>query len=291
MPAKRAWLAGVSLIAIAIVGPLASLAYALAFARQFVEHRPTGVTAHRAGPKSAPENSLAALRLSLAARADFVEIDVQQTADGEVVLLHDRDLRRVTGDPRELSTVSLAELEDLRLRSAGTATDEGIPTLAAFLGACDDKLRLNIELKDFARTPDLARAVVDVLRRQDFTARARVSCFRLPPLAEVRRLEPAVPIGMILSASTGDITRLPVDFLSLNQRLVRADLVRRAHRRGLEVHAWTVNDRETALRLLDLGCDNLITSDPALVREVVDWYAGLGDTQRMLLRLRRWIRE
>jgi glycerophosphoryl diester phosphodiesterase len=84
---------------------------------------------------------------------------------------------------------------------------------------------------------------------------------------------------------------LPVNFLSLNERLVRGDLVRRAHQRGLEVHVWTVIDRESALRLLDLGCDNLITSDPAPMRELVDWYAGLDDTQRMLLRLRRWMRE
>ncbi len=72
---------------------------------------------------------------------------------------------------------------------------------------------------------------------------------------------------------------------------MRGDLVRRAHRQGKEVHAWTVNTRESALRLLDLGADNLITSDPALAREVVDWYAGLGDTERMLLRLRRWLRD
>jgi glycerophosphoryl diester phosphodiesterase len=277
--------------AIAILGPAVSIFYATLLAREFVEHRPARVTGHRAGSKAAPENSLAALRLSIEAGADYVEIDAQQTADGHVVLLHDRDLRRVTGDSRNLHEMNLADLRDLRLRDGDKPSDEVIPTLAEFIAACDGRIRLNVELKDFGHSPGLALAVLDVLREHDFTERAVVSGFQLPPLREIKLSEPGLPIGIILSATQGDVTRLPVDFLSLNQRLVRADVVRRAHQRGMEVHVWTVNERETALRLLDLECDNLITSDPALIREVVDWYAGLGDAERMLLRIRRWIRE
>jgi glycerophosphoryl diester phosphodiesterase len=106
-----------------------------------------------------------------------------------------------------------------------------------------------------------------------------------------RQTEPGLPVGAILSTATGDVTRLHVDFLSLNQRLITASLVRRAHRRDLKIHIWGVNDRETTLRMLDLGCDNLITREPALVRNVVDEYAKLSDVERMLLRLRRSMRE
>jgi glycerophosphoryl diester phosphodiesterase len=287
-----AWRTRAAIVAIAIMGPLASIAYAVVFANKFIEHRPVGVTAHRAGPKSAPENSLLALQLSIAAGADLVEIDVQQTADGHVVLLHDRDLRRVTGDARNLHDVNLADLEDLRLKAVGgESSDSGILTLSEFITACDGKIRMNIELKDYGHSPQLATAVLDVLRERGFTDRAIVSCFELAPLVELRQMEPGLPVGIILSIGKGDVTRLPVDFLSLNHRLVRAEIVRRAHQRGMEVHAWTVNDRETALRLLDLGCDNLITSDPALMRELVDSYVRLGGAERMLLRLRRWLRE
>ena len=216
---------------------------------------------------------------------------MQQTADGHVVLLHDRDLRRVTGDPRILTDVTLADLDSLRLRDSSGPTDEHIPTLAEFIAACDDRIRLNVELKDFGSSPNLALAVLDVLRRHRFTDRAVVSCFQLPPLLEIKQSESKLPVGIIVSAVQGDLTRMPVDFLSLNQRLVRGGLVRRAHRRNMEVHAWTVNRRESTLRLLDLGCDNLITSDPELMREIVDWYAGLGDAQRLLMRLRTWMRD
>jgi glycerophosphoryl diester phosphodiesterase len=288
---RPAWQARAAVVAIAILGPVLSVFYATRLAHEFVEHRPARVTGHRAGSKAAPENSVTALRLSIEAGADYVEIDAQLTADGHVVLLHDRDLRRVTGDARDLHDVNLADLKDLRLRDGDTTSEEGIPTLAEFIAACDGRIRLNVELKDFGHSPGLALAVLDVLREHDFTERAVVSSFQLPPLREIKLSEPGLPIGIILSAIQGDVTRLPVDFLSLNQWLVRADLVRRAHQSGMEVHVWTVNERETALRLLDLGCDNLITSDPVLIREVVDWYASLGDTEQMLLRIRRWIRE
>jgi glycerophosphoryl diester phosphodiesterase len=291
-PTRLARFGWAAVCALAVFGPTSTMIHGLRLSHEFVEHRPAQVTAHRAGPKSAPENSLAALRLALDAKADFVEIDVQQTADGEVVLLHDRDLRRVTGDPRELHQVNLAELRDLRLRiTGGAATDERIPTLADFLAGCNKTIRLNVELKETSRNQQLAGAVVDLLREHQLANRAVVTCFDLPPLVEVRKLEPTLPVGMILTAVKGDLTRLPVNILSLNQRLISADVVRRAHERGLEVYAWTVNDRGSALRLLDLGCDNLITSDPVLMREVVDWYSSLGDTERMLLRLRRWLRE
>ncbi len=286
----RLWPGKAIILALLIVGPAVGLAFQLASPDELLEQRSVRVTAHRAGPKSAPENSLAALRLALAVGADDVEIDVQRTADGQVVLLHDRDLKRVTGDPRSVHDLTLSELQALRLRADGQPTEEQIPTLSEFLAACGDTLRLNVELKETTRDPQLAPAVVEVLTRSRLLKRAAISCFELEPLAAVRRADSSLPVGVILSAIKGDVTRLPVDFLSLNQRLVRGDLVRRAHERGIEVHAWTVNDRATALRMLDLGCDNLITSDPALMREVVDWYAGLSEFERLLMRLRRWAR-
>jgi glycerophosphoryl diester phosphodiesterase len=290
-PVRATRRARAAILAIVVAMPVASLFAALAWSHQFVEHRLANVTAHRAGSQAAPENSLAALRLAIEAGADYVEIDVQQTPDGHVVLLHDRDLRRVAGDPRPLDAVGLSELQDLRLREVGGFSDERIPTLVEFLNACDGQIRLNVELKDFGDGPRLALAVLEVLRERGFLERAVVSCFEMPPLRALKKAEPRLPVGVILSAIQGDATRLPIDFLSVHQRLARGELVRRAHERGQQVHVWGVSDREIALRLLDLGCDNLITPNPVLIRKVVDEYARLGDIERMLLRLRRWLRE
>lgn len=285
-----------AIVCLLLLGPAIAVGTAIVLEREFMDRdaldrRGPYVTAHRGGPKPAPENSLAALALGIAAGANFAELDVQLTADGQVVLMHDRDLRRMTGDTRDLAEVTFAELTKLRLRAENQPTEERAPTLAQFIAACNDSIRLNIEMKDFGHSAGLPAAVLNVLKEQQFTDRAVVSCFQRPLLQTLRTAEPALPVGVILSATRGDVTRLPVDFLSVNHRLVSGDLVRRAHRQGQRVHVWTVNDRELAIRLLDVGCDNLITSDPALVREVVDWHAELGDVSRMVLRLRRWMRE
>jgi glycerophosphoryl diester phosphodiesterase len=286
-----AWQKKTVIVLIAVVGPAISIASSLFLLQQFVDHRPTRVCAHRAGSSAAPENSLAALRNAIAVGADYVEIDVQQTADGHVVLMHDRDLRRVTGDPRNLNDVNLADLKPLRLRDRNGQSDEVIPTLAEFIDACGDRMRVNVELKTFGDGNKLALAVLEVLKERNFTERAVVTCFDMPPLREIKNADNGVPVGIILAKVQGDMTRLPVDILSLREQLVTGPVVRRAHRRNMEVFAWTVNDRERALRLLDLGCDNILTSDPAAMREIVDWYNDLGDTERMLLRIRRWMRE
>ena len=157
--------------------------------------------------------------------------------------------------------------------------------------ACAGHIRLNVELKDYSGGAMLVPAVLEILHSHDFTGRTIISCLQLAPLEQSHRLDAELPVGMILSTSQGDMTRLPVEFLSLHQRLVNTSLVRRAHRRGMEVHAWGVSDQETAVRMLDLGCDNLITDEPALMRAVVDEYNELSDVERMLLRMRRWLRE
>ncbi len=279
------------LIVLSCAGPLLSIGYAMRLEQEFFERRPVYVTAHRAGPKSAPENSLSALQISIAAGADYAEIDVQQTSDGQVVLMHDRDLRRMTGDPRNVSAIAATDLASLHLRRDGAATEDHVPTLAEMVEACAGHIRLNVELKDYTGGQTLVPAVLEVLRRHEFTGRAIISCLQLAPLEQSHRLDDELPVGMILSTGKGDMTRLPVEFLSLHQRLVNTSLVRRAHRRGMEVHAWGVSDQETALRMLDLGCDNLITDEPALLRAVVDEYNELGDAERLLLRMRRWMRE
>ena len=125
--------------------------------------------------------------------------------------------------------------------------------------ACAGHIRLNVELKDYSGGATLVPAVLEILHSHDFTGRTIISCLQLAPLEQSHRLDAELPVGMILSTSQGDITRLPVEFLSLHQRLVNTSLVRRAHRRGMEVHAWGVSDQETActarswLRQLDHG--------------------------------------
>lgn len=124
---------------------------------------PVMVIAHRACWKTAPENSLSAIENCIALGVDMVEIDVRQTADGELVVIHDKTLQRTTNGKGRVSALSLAELKQLKLRQerGGEAplTDESIPTLEQALSAAKGRILVNIDVKD--NVWETAQAIVE----------------------------------------------------------------------------------------------------------------------------------
>ncbi len=260
--------------------------------QRFTTRGALAVTAHRAGALGAPENTLAALRLAIAEGADFAEIDVQETADGALVVLHDQDLRRMAGVPKNIWEMTLAEVQALDIgKSFGPEFQgERVATLDEFIAAARGRIKLNIELKYNGHDQRLAEQVVTLLHERDFGDQCVISSLSTAGLAEVRRLDPRLRIGYIVATSVGDVTRLDVDFLSVRQGEITPRFLRLADRRGLPVHAWTVNRREDMVRLLGLGVENLITDDPALAVEVVRWFEQQSDEELALLRFQRWLR-
>ncbi|MHC4817894.1 MAG: glycerophosphodiester phosphodiesterase family protein, partial [Planctomycetota bacterium] len=205
--------------------------------------RDVKVTAHRGSSARAPENSLSALRAAIEDGADYAEIDVQETADGHVVLLHDTDLKRIAGVDKKIWEVELAELKRYDAGSwFGEAfRDERVPTLDEAIDLVSGRLELNIELKFNGHDKDLAAAVVRIVKAKKFGEKCVISSLHYPGVREVRQLDPSLKVGHIVFDAIGDLTRQDVDFLSVRTAATTADLVRRAHGRGLEVHVWTVN--------------------------------------------------
>jgi glycerophosphoryl diester phosphodiesterase len=278
-------------LAAAMVGVI-TVGQAALVIREFTTRKPVAVTAHRAGAGTqAPENSLSALRGAIADGADFAEIDVQLSADGVIMVLHDQDVRRLTGVAKRLRDMTRTEIQalDVGSRVGPQFQGEHIATLEEFIDASRGKIKLNIELKYYGHDPRLAERVVRLLHDKDFADRVVITSLEYRGLAEVRRLDPRIPIGYIVTASVGDLTRLDFDFLSLNQRQVTPELMRRVRARGLGVHAWTVNKRADMVRMIHRGVDNLITDNAALAVEVVAWYQGLSDVELVLLRFRQWL--
>lgn len=251
---------------------------------------PIEITAHRAGAKGAPENTVAALRRVIAAGADWAEIDVQFTSDGQIVVIHDTDLLRVGGSPLKVATSTLTQLREVDLGSpiGPEFTGERIPTLDEFLAAADGHIRLNIELKpngpeDAVR---LAEATVAAVRKAGMVGRCRICSQSYPGIRRAKELEPGLEIGFITGAAVGDLAGLDVDYLMVGTRLVTRDLVERAKVRGIAVHAWTVNDPDLLAPLIDRGTANIITDDPAAMRARWDELRQLDPVERLLLRVR-----
>lgn len=245
------------------------------------------VTGHR-GSGAAPENSLAAIRAAIDAGADWVEIDVQRTKDGAVIVVHDADLARVANVPRKVWTMTLAEVRraDLGWRSGGRFAGERIPTLREVLALADGRVGVNVELKYNRPDPALLGAVLAVVDSAGARGRISLTSLELAPLVEAARRAPAVPTGLIVTRALGRVDRLPVDFLSVNRALATEAFIDRARRAGKPVHVWTVNDRRSMTRLLDLGAVNLITDVPAEAAAVVAAREALPPEAQVALHVR-----
>lgn len=248
------------------------------------------ITAHRAGGLRGPENTIAALKQAISDEADWAEIDVQLTSDNELVVMHDTDLARVGGGKKQVSEATLAEIQKLDVGKSFAARYEGerIATFAEFLAAARDQIRLNVELKPHGKNDDepLTRAVVEAIREANMVSQCRICSQSYAAIQLSRKLEPAMPIGFIVATEIGDSTGLPVDFLMVKDKLATRDFVDRAHARGIQIHAWTINDTKLVAPLLDAGVDNLITDDAVAIYQKVAEIRELDPVERLLLRVR-----
>jgi glycerophosphoryl diester phosphodiesterase len=251
-----------------------------------LEPRPSAqVTAHRGHSLAAPENTLSAIRKAIESGADYVEVDVQQTADGVVVLLHDRDLKRVANVPRRISELRSDEVRQLDVGNwfGPSFAGERVPTLAEAIQLCRGRIKMNIELKFYGPDRRLAAAVAGVVREHDFEPDCLVTSFDSDALREAKRHDPLLRTGLIVAYALGDLSRLQVEALSVRADWLSDAVLRQARRRGQEVHVWTVNEARRMARLLQRGVDNIITGDPDLLLHFRAEWAGQTAAERLLL--------
>ena len=246
------------------------------------------ITAHRGASMYAPENTMAAFRGALDAGAHYVELDVQHTRDGRILVIHDRDFMRVGGDPRRVGDLATDELAtiDIGQRFGAGFAGERAPLLEEVIELARGRMKINVELKYNVPDPGLAPAVIELLRRENFLDQVVITSLDLAALRQVEDIEPRLQTGHIVTAAVGDVVRTPADFLSLSSARATPSLIRRAHAAGKEVHAWTVNEPEVMLRMIEAGVDNVITDDPALLARVIRDRQALSPPEMLGLRLR-----
>ncbi len=253
--------------------------------------RPIAVTAHRGSSLTAPENTMSAIRQAITDGADYAEIDVQTTADGVVVLMHDADLARIGSVARKLHTIEYEELKTIDIGSWFSAdfATERIATLEEAIELARGRIKLNIELKYNRPDPELAEKVGHIVREQGFVTECVVTSLDYRALRGFSESFPEVRVGLIVFRAVGNPLRADVDFVSMNAGRVTSGFVKQAHKRNKEVHVWTVNDPHNALAMIEMGVDNIITDDPEGLRRLLQAWNGLTDTERIAVMLRRLI--
>jgi glycerophosphoryl diester phosphodiesterase len=249
--------------------------------------------AHRANSGEAPENSLVSLENAINSGADMAEIDVQLTADSVVVVLHDADLMRIAGDPRRVTDVTSAELNELRLMSGRDIPDEllKIPTLDEFLDRARGRIPLLIELKYYGFNTLLAEKVTGLIREKEMAGETLVMSLTLQGVQQMNRIAPDLTTGYTSAVAAGDLQNLPVRFLAVYHPNITPALVRRQSLRGQPVFAWTVNTTPDMLSAIEKGAGGLITDHPELAGRVIEEVSSLTRAERFLLQFGLFIFE
>lgn len=232
----------------------------------------TEITAHRGSSKTAPENTMAAVMAAVEEMADRVEIDVQESADGQVVLFHDNTLKRVAGVNKKISDLTYEELSKLDVGSwhSGEYREERIPALRQVMEYAKGKIDLNIEIKNLGNNSRLTEKVLELVSEYEMQEQCVITATNLNYLRRVKETQPDIKTGYILSAAYGDYySNDAIDFISIRSSFVTKNLMEKSHEAGKTVHAWTVNDKSEMERLKLLGVDNIITDYPVLAREIL----------------------
>ena len=229
------------------------------------------ITGHRGASGLAPENTLASFKKAMEIGADYSELDVQLSKDGQVVLLHDETLDRTTTGKGPVGEWNLADLKTL---DAGSWFDEKfknepLPTLKEVIDLVKGKMKLNIEIKVKQFNQELVDKVVALIRAENFQNQCMITSFNQPSVEYVKKIAPELVTGLIFgkkyneSVFTGNW-----DVLSSNKANINEKFMKKAHDAGKQVHVWTVNDEKEMQKLIKLGVDGIITNYPDRLKAV-----------------------
>ncbi|MBC8112883.1 MAG: glycerophosphodiester phosphodiesterase [Candidatus Saccharimonas sp.] len=241
------------------------------------------IVAHRGASHDAPENTLASFKLGWAQQADAVELDIMLSKDGRIIVIHDKDTKRLAGVDRPVVEQTLAELRSLdagRWKDAKWA-GEKLPLLSEVLATIPDGKRLFIEVKCGAEViPELVRELKEAGKTPEQTA---IIGFSADAMAAVKQALPILEVYWIVNIKPdpkSDKKPLTVDELIATAKRIKADgldlsacdaldktfgdKVRAA---GLKLAVWTVNDPAVARAMQAAGVQSLTTDRPGWMRE------------------------
>lgn len=232
----------------------------------------TRITAHRGSSSGAPENTMAALEKAVEEMADRAEIDVQETADGVIVLCHDTSLKRVAGVNKKVSDLTLEQIKKLDVGSWFSSEYQGeqIPTLEEVMEYAKGKIDLNIEIKNLGNSSGLPEKVIELVEKYEMQEQCVITSTNRFYLKRVKDVNPEIRTGYIISAAYGNFYSDDfIDLISIRSSFVTERMIESAHEAGKAVHAWTVNGKVEMERLKQLGVDDMITDRPVLAREIL----------------------
>lgn len=269
------------------IGSVIAATLLLAVAERRDDPSATEIIAHRGASMVAPENTLAAVSAAIDQGAEWVEIDVQETSDGHLAVIHDRDLMKIAGSPMQVGQSELASLQKIDIGSwfgPGFETQR-IPELEEVLAIARGNIGVVIELKYYGHERALEQRVVDALLAAGMEQDVLLMSLNLRGVQALKQLQPDWNVGLLSAVGVGRLTNIDVDFYAVSSSMARRGFVRRARQSGRKVMVWTVNDPALVSVMISRNVDGIITDDPALAIRVRKEREELGLHELMLIQI------
>ena len=230
---------------------------------------PVIVVAHRAGAKVAPENTVAALEQAVRDGAPIAEIDVQQLADGTLIVMHDSNFKRTAGEDICVWDAEAENLGSLEVGSGFSAAYRGeqVPTLEEMLACARGRITLMIELKYTGQEEMLEEGVLTLLKKYDMVDECIIGSMNRGILQKMKELEPG--IATVFIAHDLEQTDYDLDYAdsySIEGKNLTVAMVEAIHYRGKSVYGWTANSSGAMLKIVDCGADGVVTDDVRLLQ-------------------------
>ncbi len=236
------------------------------------------VIAHRGASNLAPENTLKAFQKAIELGADYIEFDVHQSKDSEIIIMHDTNTIRMTGKNGIIKSMTIKELKQLKLHNG-----EKIPTLQEVIQVAKGKIKLLCELKG----KGTALNVVKILREKDMIDSTIIQSFYVEELLEVKNIEPNLKLGLIVPITEEylpewaqrknmihEVLSFKFEYLITRFKNVNEKFINYSHQNNLKILVYPVNSKIITKRYINMGVDGLIVNNisqtKAILRQLKD---------------------
>ena len=225
------------------------------------------IMAHRGYVSKGVENTKEALQGAIDAKAEYAEIDVLQTKDGQLAVIHDLKLKRLANANVQVSDLTMDELQKLTLSQDGFTGK--ISTLDEMIKLAKNKIKLNIEVKLHGNEKDFVKKVLKTIKENDFEKQCVIQTLHYPLIKEFKRANPDIKVGYILYASRADLKYVQADFYVAEEYMLNKRLVKAARKLNKPIYVWTVNDMESFKKYYKLNVDGIITDYPVDAQKTI----------------------
>ncbi|QKX50907.1 glycerophosphodiester phosphodiesterase [Planococcus glaciei] len=228
--------------------------------------------AHRGASGHAPENTMGAFQKGFEMKADYIEIDVQMTKDGELVVIHDTTVDRTTNGTGKVGSLTFEEIRQLDAGSwfSESYAGEKVPTFEEVIDAFRGKVGILIELKAPELYPGMEKKIADALMERNMhlsnNGKVILQSFNHESMKKSKELLPNLPHGVLVGAGWKNVTEEQLaqfaayaDYFNPTMSIVTDELVSDVHEAEMKIYPYTSRTQEQALRLFDLNVDGIIT--------------------------------